>query len=221
MRTIYIDDDFKCHVTNSGSMTAVDTEFFDDKCETFIEGYRYVPEGKTWRRGDGVEFTGEMITPITDHRILAAAQVENDKAQGEITTLAKAGAEQVHAYCSETGNAPKEDSGVFIKGVAGWETGKTYAMNDLFSYNGAMGYVKQLHTAQETWTPFSVGTESLYGARPAPDADGIYPYVYNMAAAVGMKVRDDGTVFVCVQAISDMLYKPSQLPAHFEVIENA
>jgi hypothetical protein len=32
MKTIYIDSDFKCHVTNDGTMKAVETEFFDGNC---------------------------------------------------------------------------------------------------------------------------------------------------------------------------------------------
>ena len=41
MRTIYIDSEFKCHVTDDGTMTAVETDFFDGKCDTFVEGYCY------------------------------------------------------------------------------------------------------------------------------------------------------------------------------------
>lgn len=41
MRTIYIDSDYKCHVTDDGAMTAVQTNFFDGKCDTFVEGYCY------------------------------------------------------------------------------------------------------------------------------------------------------------------------------------
>lgn len=41
MKTIYIDSDYKCHVTNDGTMTAVETDFFDGKCDTFVEGYCY------------------------------------------------------------------------------------------------------------------------------------------------------------------------------------
>ena len=41
MKTIYYDSDYKCHVTNDGTMTAVETDFFDGKCDTFIEGYCY------------------------------------------------------------------------------------------------------------------------------------------------------------------------------------
>lgn len=41
MRTIYVDSDFKCHVADDGTMTAVETDFFDGKCDTFVEGYCY------------------------------------------------------------------------------------------------------------------------------------------------------------------------------------
>ena len=41
MKTIYIDSDFKCHTSNDGTMTAVETDFFDGKCDSFVEGYCY------------------------------------------------------------------------------------------------------------------------------------------------------------------------------------
>ena len=63
MKTIYIDSDFKCHVTDDGTMSAVETAFFDGKCDFFIEGYRYIPAGKVWTREDGAVFHGEMIAP--------------------------------------------------------------------------------------------------------------------------------------------------------------
>lgn len=214
MKTIYIDSDFKCHTINDGTMTAVETNFFDGKCNAFIEGYRFVPAGETWIREDGEQFSGEMIVPLVDYRIL-------ENAQSEAVTLSQAGAAQVKAYCTETGKAPNEGSGIFVNGVLEWEAGKTYERFELFSYNGAMGYVKQTHTAQEVWLPFTPGTEALYGARPAPDHDGVYPYVYNMAAVFGMMVRDpNGNVYACTMDISDMLYPPSAIPAHFmEVAE--
>ena len=39
MRTIYIDSDFKCHVSDDGTMTEIQTGFFDGKCDAFVEGY--------------------------------------------------------------------------------------------------------------------------------------------------------------------------------------
>ena len=41
MRTIYVDSEFKCHVADDGTRKAVETDFFDGKCDTFIEGYCY------------------------------------------------------------------------------------------------------------------------------------------------------------------------------------
>lgn len=39
MRTIFVDFENKCHVTDDGNMTAVETDFFDGKCEAFVEGF--------------------------------------------------------------------------------------------------------------------------------------------------------------------------------------
>lgn len=72
---IYIDNDFKCHTSDpDGLYTAVETDFFDGKCDAYIEGYRYVPDGETWTREDGVAFRGEMIAPWRDWKGLDEAQ---------------------------------------------------------------------------------------------------------------------------------------------------
>ena len=78
---IYIDNDFKCHVTGDGSTTAVEAEFFDGKCDEFSEGYRYVPAGESWTRSDGVVFEGEMIAPWKPFAELDAAQREYEREQ--------------------------------------------------------------------------------------------------------------------------------------------
>lgn len=61
--TIYINTDFKCHTVAGDGMTAVETTAFDGKCAAYIEGYRFVPAGKTWTAVDGTVYSGEMITP--------------------------------------------------------------------------------------------------------------------------------------------------------------
>ena len=72
---IYIDNDFKCHVSDpDGTMTAIETDAFDGKCSAYIEGYRYIPAGEAWTRPDGVTFSGEMIAPWRDWRTLDDAQ---------------------------------------------------------------------------------------------------------------------------------------------------
>lgn len=79
MKTIYIDNDFKCHVTDDGTMTAVETDYFDGHCDVFIEGYRFVPDGESWTRSDGVVFYGEMVAPWKDYAELDNTQREYEK----------------------------------------------------------------------------------------------------------------------------------------------
>ena len=79
MKMIYIDSEFKCHVTDDGTMTAVETDFFDGKCDTFIEGYRFIPASESWMRSDGVMFHGEMITPWKEYVELDNAQREYER----------------------------------------------------------------------------------------------------------------------------------------------
>lgn len=81
MKTIYIDSEFKCHTTDDGTMTAVETDFFDGRCNTYIDGYRYVPAGAEWTREDGVLFQGEMIAPWKDWQELDNAQREYERQQ--------------------------------------------------------------------------------------------------------------------------------------------
>ena len=76
MRIIYLDSDFKCHTNDAQDLIAIETDFFDDKCDAFIEGYRFVPHGETWQRNDGTIFIGEMIAPWKDFNILLAHQEE-------------------------------------------------------------------------------------------------------------------------------------------------
>ena len=82
---IYIDDNFKCYAANDGTMREIETDFFDGKCKSFIEGYRFVPSEESWTREDGKVFEGEMICPLRDYNILVAyqEQYEADLAEKE------------------------------------------------------------------------------------------------------------------------------------------
>lgn len=68
MRTIYIDSDNKCHVTNDGTMTIVEINFFDGKCEAFIEGFCCE-----------VRETGTVIYPWKDSEELEEVQRNYEK----------------------------------------------------------------------------------------------------------------------------------------------
>ena len=80
---VYIDSEFLCHISNTGGLTPVETTAFDGKCSRYIEGYRFIPAGQSWTRSDGVVFTGEMVAPAEDSRILEAAQAAYEQAQAE------------------------------------------------------------------------------------------------------------------------------------------
>lgn len=84
MKVIYIDDDYLCHAVDDGTRMAVETEFFNGKCDAFIEGYRFVPAGKNWIRADGVKFEGQMVAPAKNYATLAAAQRQYETAMEEL-----------------------------------------------------------------------------------------------------------------------------------------
>ena len=78
---IYIDADFKSHALSGDNLKEVETDLFNGKCEEYIEGYRFIPAGETWTRADGVQFTGEMLSPWKDYATLERAQNEYEKQQ--------------------------------------------------------------------------------------------------------------------------------------------
>ena len=78
---LYLDADFRCHLSGGAGMTEIDTELFDGKCPAYIEGYRYVPPGERWVREDGVAFRGEMIAPWKDWEELDDAQRDYERQQ--------------------------------------------------------------------------------------------------------------------------------------------
>ena len=91
MKTIYIDNEYKCHISPGIGLTAVETDAFDGKCRQYIEGYRFVPNGGIWVRDDGEVFEGEMVAPWRDYELLAEFQAiyeeEQAKATEEIATI--------------------------------------------------------------------------------------------------------------------------------------
>lgn len=68
MRTIYIDSEYKCHSVNDGTMSEIQTDVFDGKCDAFIEGYCY--EAKE---------NSVAIYPWKDYNELDAAQRDYER----------------------------------------------------------------------------------------------------------------------------------------------
>lgn len=72
MKIIYIDSEHKCHSENDGTMIGFETDFFDGKCDVFINGYKCkISEGSI------------SIYPWKPYRVLEQAQIQYEKQQLE------------------------------------------------------------------------------------------------------------------------------------------
>ena len=125
--TIYLDSDYVCHLDNAQGRRAIETDVFDGQPKAYIEGYRYVPQGETWTRSDGVQFQGLMVSPAKDYdRIMtdvAISYLDDDEAE-TVTVLFEE-----------------------------WVVGVAYAVGDRRQYNGLLYRCVQAHTSQADWTP--------------------------------------------------------------------
>lgn len=222
----------------------IDGHWYMAECTSTKEPVPYM-DGETFYRPVNIEFLEEpQMYSYQEYRFNLpinydipeeiSEQLANalDEFSGTVAVLKEenismqtAGMAQIKAYCEATSNAPMADVGVFVGGVEEWKPDTEYKLNDLFSYKGNMGYVKQpTLTSLDIYPPFSTGTEALYGARPKPDADGIYPYVYNMGIYEGMLVRDDdGVLYRSITGTqerpTELLYHPKYVPTLLEKVE--
>ena len=93
---IYIDKDFKCYSSNhDGSLREYEVPQFDGKCDTYIEGYRYIPSGESWERSDGVVFAGEMIAPWRPYNEILVAQEQYEFDLKELASAYQEGVNSV------------------------------------------------------------------------------------------------------------------------------
>ena len=73
---VYIDNDYKCHVSPAEGLREIEAPEFDGFCTEYIEGMRLVPESETWMREDGEVFCGRMKTAWKDYDKLEKTQLE-------------------------------------------------------------------------------------------------------------------------------------------------
>lgn len=89
MKTIYLDSDFMCHITDDGTMTEVQTDAFDHLCNNSIELMRFIPQNETWTRRDGRTIHGEFIQ-ATDTAKIDAYQRQYMEDQAQIADMQNA-----------------------------------------------------------------------------------------------------------------------------------
>ena len=130
MKTIYLDSDYICHLTNDGTMREIQTEAFDGQADEYIKGYRFVPYGETWTNSDGVQVHGLMIAPAIDYKQImtniAVSYLDDDEAE-TVTVL-----------------------------FDSWQAGVAYAVGDRRQYDGLLYRCVQAHTSQADWYPPAV-----------------------------------------------------------------
>lgn len=131
----------------------------------------------------------------------------------QIDRMNTAGAEAMQKLNAE----PPVNAGAFTYNE--WKPDTQYEQYVLFTYQGNAGFVRQAHTSLAVYPPFSAGTEALYGARPSPNVNGVYPYIYNMKVEVGMKVQSkkDSKVYIAIQPADPLLYDPADVASIFKV----
>ena len=80
---VYLDNEYRCHTENDGTMRPVEVDGLEGMCKEYIEGMRYIPEGETWKRADGEVFKGEAMSPWKDSRELEMAQLNYELAEAQ------------------------------------------------------------------------------------------------------------------------------------------
>lgn len=81
--TIYIDAEHKCHVSNDGTMREFNVPFFEGKCKTFVEGYKYFPE------------SGSIYTPWRDFALLEEFQTQYEAQLAEAAAAYESGVNSI------------------------------------------------------------------------------------------------------------------------------
>ena len=130
----------------------------------------------------------------------------------QIDRMNSAGAEAMQSLKAE----PPVSAGVFTYDE--WQPDTWYEAFTLFNYQGIAYFTRQAFKSSAVYPPGSIGTESLYGVRPSPDSEGVYPYVYNMKVEKGMKVYGkDGNVYIAIQPADPLLLDPADAVSIFEL----
>ena len=127
---IYLDQEYKCYLSDNGSRRAVETDVFNGKPRKFIEGYRYVPAGETWVREDGEAFHGLMVSAAIPYETIMQNEALDflDDDEAEMVT------------------------GIFPS----WDSGMWYEVGDRQQFDGLLYRCVQAHTSQEGWEPPAV-----------------------------------------------------------------
>lgn len=121
----------------------------------------------------------------------------------------KAGAEAAQGKTN-----PPPTIGIFADNFPEWKADNGLeATGHISKYKGMAYQCINAIQRYEHYAP-DVATNN-YNPYPAPDADGIFPYVYGMGVSIGMKEKYNGEIYRAIQAMTKQINPPSELPAIF------
>lgn len=157
---------------------------------------------------EGIVIGNDYVEPIE------GLEIRYMDGANKIENMNYAGAEAMQAAVLTI--EPPVSAGVFT--YPEWQPDTWYERHTLFNYEGMTYFTRQAITSSAVYPPGSIGTEALYGVRPAADSEGIYPYVYNMRVDVDMKVRSekDGNVYVAIQPADPLTADPVDAVSIFD-----
>ena len=185
-------------VTNTIVLLPYNAADFPNAIDT---GERPVQAGDTYENGKFYRNGKEVHTEVEEKDIT-------------IDRMNAAGAEAMQAAVLTID--PPVSAGVFT--YPQWQPDTWYELHTLLTHEGMTYFTRQAFKSSSVYPPGSIGTEALYGVRPAADSEGIYPYVYNMRVEVGMKVRSekDGNVYVAIQPADPLTSDPVDAVSIFD-----
>jgi len=225
MRIIYIDKDYMCHISDGKGLRPIENDFFDGKVDEFIEGYRFIPEGETWVRDDGMEFTGQMISPVKDYGELERVQRTDEMVA--LGMLGIIGVEPPSVTAQEISEAidsvvefipddKLENIAILFKVWSGG--GVKYAIDTIVRYANALYRCLQAHTSQEDWTPAAASSLWVRTANPLDE----YPEWIQPTGAHNAYKKGDKVTFSVKRYISKIdsnIWSPDVYPQGWEEIK--
>lgn len=88
MKTIYLDSNYMCHISNNGTWQEVTTDIFDSMCEKAIECYRFIPEGQVWKKSKTIILRGPFVQAVTESSLIQQQyEIDDDKYTQELGAL--------------------------------------------------------------------------------------------------------------------------------------
>ena len=159
---------------------------------------------------EGIVIGNDYVEPIE------GLEIRYMDGANKIDRMNYAGAQAMQAAMQALDSEPPVSAGVFT--YPEWQPDTWYEAFTLFNYEGIAYFTRQAFKSSAVYPPNALGVESLYGVRPSPDADGVYPYVYNMKVEKDMRVRSekDGNVYIAIQNADPLTADPVDAVSIFE-----